>query len=293
MLTQFSEQLADVVASIAPSVVQVHGGHRPASGVAFDAHHVVTTMRVVGGDDKVRVRRHDGAVIEGQLAAFDPASRIALVEARDLDVPTAQPASAPPRVGQVAIAVARSWSNAVTVTGGLVSVIGGPLRTGRRRALEQVIRVSAPMHEGFAGGALVDAAGRLVGITTAASIRGLGVVIPSSIAWASARALLEGGLPKQGQLGIGVQAARVSQTQAAASGRETGLLVLSVVPGAPAEVAGLLVGDVLLGIDGRSLDEPDDLVEALRGDVVGRAASLQVLRGDRLTTISAVVAERR
>jgi S1-C subfamily serine protease len=293
MLTQFSDQLADVVATVAPSVVQVHGSHRPASGVVFDATHVVTTMRVVGRDDKVRVRRHDGTTLDGQLTAFDPASRIALVEVPDLGAPALQPAAAPPRVGQVAIAVARSWSNAVTVTGGLLSVIGGPLRTGRRRSIEQVIRVSAPMHEGFAGGALVDTAGNLVGITTAAAIRGLGVVIPSGIAWASARALLEGGLPKQGHLGIGVQVARVSQSQASVSGRETAMLVMAVVPGSPAEAAGLLVGDLLLAIDGRTLEEPDDLVDALRGNIVGKATRLDLLRGDSLTSLTATVAERR
>jgi len=82
------------------------------------------------------------------------------------------------RVGHLALAVARSWSNVVTASAGIVSVIGGPLPTGRRRAIDQVIRTTAPMHDGFAGGAFLDTSGGLIGIATAAAIRGLGVVIP-------------------------------------------------------------------------------------------------------------------
>src|SRR5260370_33099889 len=80
------------------------------------------------------------------------------------------------------MAVARSWSNVITASAGIVSVIGGPLRTGHRRAIDQVIRTTAPMHDGFAGGAFLDASGALVGIATATAIRGLGVVIPASSA---------------------------------------------------------------------------------------------------------------
>src|SRR6266403_257166 len=96
---------------------------------------------------------------------------------------------AAPRVGHLALAVARSWSNVVTASAGIVSVIGGPLPTGRRRAIDEVIRTTAPMHDGFAGGAFLDTAGGLVGVATAAAIRGLGIVIPASIAWRTLAAL--------------------------------------------------------------------------------------------------------
>ena len=165
-----------------------------------------------------------------------------------------QPLSAAelPRVGEIAIALARSWSNAITVSGGLVSVIGGPLPTGRRRhAIEQVIRTSAPMHEGFAGGALLGADGRLLGVTTAASIRGLGVVIPAGIAWNTAADLLRRGTLKRGYLGIAAQSARVSDKQKGAAGADRALLVVDVKAGTPADEAGVFVGDLLLSLDGQ------------------------------------------
>src|SRR5438876_3939015 len=95
------------------------------------------------------------------------------------------------RVGHLALAVARSWSNALTASAGIVSVIGGPLPTGRRRAIDEVIRTTAPMHDGFAGGAFVDTTGGLVGVTTASAIRGLGVVIPAAIAWQTAATVVQ------------------------------------------------------------------------------------------------------
>ena len=95
-----------------------------------------------------------------------------------LGVPPVVVAARPARVGHLALAVARSWSNAVTASAGIVAVIGGPLPTGRRRSIEQVIRTTAPMHDGFAGGAFMDTAGACSASTTATAIRGLGVVDP-------------------------------------------------------------------------------------------------------------------
>src|SRR5258706_310583 len=91
---------------------------------------------------------------------------------------------------QIADAVASAAPSVVQVSG------------GRRRAIDQVIRTSAPMHEGFSGGAFLDTEGKLLGVATAISIRGLGVVIPAGIAWAAAATLLEHGSLKRGYLGI-------------------------------------------------------------------------------------------
>src|SRR5438445_6216639 len=197
LLTSFSNQLADAVAAAAPSVVQVQGRRRPASGLVYADNVVLTTIQALGREDGLHVRRHDGSVLEAELAGWDPTTNLALLRVAGLDVKAILPAAAPARVGHLALALARSWSNSVTASAGIVSVIGGPLPTGRRRAIDQVIRTNAPMHGGFAGGAFLDTAGGLIGIATAASIRGLGVVIPAPIAWKTAATVLEhGGLKR-------------------------------------------------------------------------------------------------
>src|SRR5688572_27627836 len=213
MLSQFSNQLADAVAAAAPSVVQVHGRRRPASGLVYADDVVVTTMRAVGREDGLRVKTHAGAVLDATLAGWDPATSLAVLRVPGLASPPLQPAAAPARVGHIALAVARSWSNAVTASAGLVAVIGGPLPTGRRRAIDQVIRTTAPMHDGFSGGAFLDTAGGLIGVATAAEIRGLGVIIPAAIAWKTAAGVLEHGGLKRGFLGIAGQPVTLPESQ--------------------------------------------------------------------------------
>lgn len=292
LLTTFSNQLADAVASAAPSVVQVQGRRRPASGLVYADNVVLTTVRALGREDGLHVRRHDGQTFDAELAGWDPATSLAVLRVPDLGTAPIAPSTVAARVGHLALAVARSWSNAVTASAGIVSVIGGPLPTGRRRAIDQVIRTTAPMHDGFAGGALLDTSGSLVGIATAAAIRGLGVVIPSSIAWKTAATVLEHGSLKRGFLGIAGQPVSLPENQRSGGGRDEAMLVVGVTSGSPASAAGILVGDVLLEFDGHVVESPEDLLELLVGDRVGRQVTLHVLRGGNAVSLSVTVGER-
>jgi S1-C subfamily serine protease len=292
LLSNFSNQLADAVAAASPSVVQVQGRRRPASGLVYADGVVLTTVRALGREDGLHVRRHDGQAFDAELAGWDPTTSLAVLRVAGLGTAAIAPSASPARVGHLALAVARSWSNAVTASAGIVSVIGGPLPTGRRRAIDQVIRTTAPMHDGFAGGAFLDTAGGLVGIATAAAIRGLGVVIPASIAWKTAATLLEHGQLKRGYLGIAGQPVTLPENQKGADGRDEALLVVGVTAGSPAASAGILVGDVLLDFDGQPIESPEDLLDLLVGDRVGRQVTLRALRGGAVTGLKVTVGER-
>jgi S1-C subfamily serine protease len=289
-LTDFSNQLADAIAAAAASVVQVHGRRQPASGVVHSANVVVTTTRAIGAEDGITVRTPDGRTIQAELAGWDPATHLVALRAPGLDAPAITEAQ-PPRVGHVAIGVARSWSNALTATNGIVSVIGGPLPTGRGRAIEEVIRTSAPMHRGFAGGALVNADGHLLGIATAAEIRGLGVVIPTSIAWSVVASLLTHGRAKRRYLGVAGQSVQLPSGQRPADGQATGILIVQVIDDSPAARAGLMVGDVLVALDGHALDATDTLLERLAAASTTKAV-LRVLRGGSAVDVPVEIGER-
>lgn len=291
MLTNFSNQIADVVAQAAASVVQVRAHRGAASGIVHSDNLVLTTGRVVGRDEHPEVRTADGRILPAELVGWDPATRLALLRVSDLAAPSLSTATLP-RVGEIAIAVGRSLSNNITATIGIVSVVGGPLRTGPRRQIDHVIRTSAPMHDGFAGGALVGTDGRLLGVATAAAIRGLGVVIPAQIASASAAAIQERGSARRGYLGIAAQGVGVPEKQRQDARQERALLVVGVKPGSPAEAAGVLVGDLLVALDGVALATPEDLLDLLVGDRVGRAVTAQVVRGGRPEAITITAAER-
>ena len=292
LLSTFSNQLADAVDAVTPAVVQVQGRRRPVSGLVYAENVVLTTARALGRGDALHVRCHDGRVLDAELAGWDPATSLAVLRVPELGVAPVAPARTPARVGHLAIAIARSWSNAVTASLGVVSVIGGPLQTGRRRSIDQVIRTTAPMHDGFSGGAFIDTDGGLVGVATAAAIRGLGVVIPASIAWNTAATVLEHGSLKRGYLGVAGQPVELSDNQARAHAREQGLLIVGVTSGSPAATAGLIVGDVILDFDGHAVDSPEDLLDLLRGDRVGRSVPLRVLRGGHVTDVNVAVGER-
>jgi S1-C subfamily serine protease len=292
MLTEISNALADAAAAAAPSVIQVHGRRQPASGVIYSPGVVVTTTHAVRREDKLHVRGSEGDAVEAELAGWDPATGLALLKAPALGGAPIAVAKQAARVGNLALAIARSWSNGLTVSAGVVSIIGGPLRTGRRRAIDQIIRTTAPMHDGFAGGAFVDPTGALLGITTASTIRGLGVVIPAAIAWKTAQQLLEHGGLKRGYLGIAGQPVRLPEPQRA-GGIEEALLVVGVSSDAPAAQAGILVGDVILAVDGQTIGSPEELLDWLTGDRVGKVATVRLLRGGKPTDVAVTIGERR
>jgi serine protease Do len=291
-LSTLSDGFAALVDAAAPSVVQVQGRRRPASGVIFSQDSVLTAVRALGPENGVRVRRHDGETLDAELAGWDPSTGLAVLRVSGLGLEPARQSTTTPRVGHLAVAVARSWSNAVTASAGIVAVIGGPLATGRRRSIEQVLRTTAPMHDGFAGGAFLDASGAVAGITTASAIRGLGVVIPASIAWRAASDVLKHGRPQRGYLGIAGQPVQLAERQQGGAARDRGLLIVGITPGGPADAAGLLVGDILIEFDGQPVSAAEDLLDLLTADRVGRSLNLKVLRAGAARDVSVTVAER-
>jgi S1-C subfamily serine protease len=289
-LTDFSNQLADAVAAAAPSVVQVQGRRQPASGVVYATDVVVTTSRAIGSDDNISVVTPGGQTLKAELIAWDPATHLVALRAPELNG-AAPPIGASPRVGHIAVAIGRSWSNSLTASAGIVSVIGGPLPTGRGRAIEEIIRTTAPMHRGFAGGAFINTGGELIGIATAAEIRGLGVVIPAAIAWKTVESLLTHGRAKRRYLGVAGQAVQLPPAQRPADGSSSAVLVVQVMDDSPAARAGLLVGDLLVALNDQPLESPDRLLETLAATAAG-AARLRVLRGGSALEIPIDIGEK-
>jgi S1-C subfamily serine protease len=294
-LVSLSDHLADSVAAIAPSVVQVHGRRRPLSGIAYDADVVITSARALGREDGARIAVDDGRTADAQLVGWDPASGLAVLRTSGLSLAPAVASPVEARVGQLAIPVARSWSNAVTASAGIVAVIGGPLRTGRGQSLDRVLRITAPIHDGFAGGPVVDASGRVLGVSTSAFIRGFAVVIPAALAWTHVAHVLEHGKPRAGFLGISGQAVRLPEGQRDKdrdASEDRGLLVFALTADGPAAAAGVLVGDVIIALDGRPIATTDDLFALLTADRVGRAVPLRILRGGSVRELRVTIGER-
>jgi S1-C subfamily serine protease len=285
VLTELSNQMADAVDSAARYVLQVRSRRwRPAAGVVFAEHHVLVADHAVEQDEDVTVRTHDGRVLAAAVAGRDPSSDLAVLEVADLTVQPAVPSPASARVGQVAIAVGRSWSGAVIAGFGVVSSVGGPWRTGRGPGVEQVIRTDIAPYAGFTGGALLAPDGSLLGVASGILLRGLSLAIPAAIAWPLADGLAQHGGVRRAFLGVAGQPVRLSETQHRGV-RTRGILVVNVSDGGPAHRAGLMVGDVLLSLNGQPVEDPDALLSLLTADLVDRPVPVEILRAGTPQTV--------
>jgi S1-C subfamily serine protease len=207
-------------------------------------------------------------------------------------VPPAR-SGAEPRVGHLAVAVGRTWSGGVFAQFTSVAVVGGPLRTGRTSEIPRVIRIASAPHGALTGGVLADGDGRALGLITAGAIRGTTIVIPADLAIAAARDVAAQGGARQGFIGISSTSVNLPARQRGSRTQEYGLLVTGLVEGSPADQAGLFVGDVIVGFEGEPVQEPEQLVMLLRGDRVGKAVAVTVLRGGVAEDVSLTVGERR
>lgn len=286
--TSLSRDITAAVERAAGAVVQVNGRRRLAAGVVIGDNLILTTAAI--DDDTVAVQLGDTAV-EGTVLGRIAHMGLTVIRVDNLARPSLD-AAAEPTPGHLAVAIGRTWSGGVMAALAPVAVVGGPLRTGRTSSIDRVIRIQQTPHGALNGGVLIDADGKAIGIVTGMAIRGTTVVIPATIAWAAARAVATEGGARQGFLGVGSLLVPLPERQRAGRTQQAGLLISHVAQGSPAEAAGLLVGDVIVGFDGEPVHDPDQLITKLRGSKVGTAVPVTVIRGTNALDVSVSIAER-
>ena len=284
-----SSEISAAVESASPSIVQVHGHRRVTAGVVIADNVIVTPAHT--DEDKVAVLAGGSQPVEGVV--LGRAANLGLTVVRVEGLSRRPLAAGPePTPGQLAVAVGRTWSGGVMAAFAPIAVVGGPLRTGRASAIDRVIRIQLAPHGALNGGALIDPAGRALGIVTSMAIRGTTVVIPASIAWAAASKVAADGGTKQGFLGVSSLAVPLPDRQRAGRSQAFGLLIMHVADNSPAASGGLLVGDVIVGFAGEAIQEPDELITRLRGNRVGAAVPITVVRGTTAIDVTVTVTER-
>ena len=287
--SSLSSEISVAVEQVAPSIVQVHGRRRVAAGLVV-AENIILTPAAVD-DDKVAVHAGNGQAVEGVVLGRIGHMGLTVLRVDGLGLrPVTTADDAKP--GHLAVAVGRTWSGNVMAMLAPIAVVGGPLRTGRASEIERVIRIQQSPHGAMNGGALVDASGRVLGIITSLAIRGTTVVIPASLAFAAATRVAADGGTKQGFLGVSSMPVAIPERQRAGRSESVGLLVNQVSRQSPADAAGLLVGDVIVAFDGEPVHDGEALVTRLRGNRIGKAVPITVLRGAAAVDVSVTVGER-
>jgi S1-C subfamily serine protease len=279
-LREISDQLADVVEGASRSVVRVEGRRgAPASGVAFAEDVVVTAHHVLEWDEDLAVGLPDGSVAEAQVLGRDAGTDLAALRVKGAALaPRGWSEPDGVRVGHLVLALSRPGSR-LRASLGIVSSKGGAWRTHAGGRLDHDIRVDLALHPGFSGSLVVDGDGRALGLNTAGLARGVGVVVPSATVKRVVGALLAHGHVRRGFLGVGLQPVPLPPTLEAVAGQPAGLVVVGVESGGPAERAGLVLGDVLIALDGQGLRHPADLLPHLEEERIGAEAVLRLLRG--------------
>jgi S1-C subfamily serine protease len=293
-LAALSNGMADAVENVATAVVRVNGRRRRSgSGVVFAQNMVLTASHVLEREEDLSVETADGRTLSARFAGRDHSTDLAVLNVEGLDIDPATPAEGDARVGQISLAVgSHSRGEGPRATLGVVSAVGGPVRSRRGPRVERYIQTDATPYPGFSGGPLIDARGDVLGILVSGWGRGAAFAIPADIAWRTAGTLSERGSVKRGYLGILSQPVRLPNGQSLGLTQRGGLLVVGVEDGSPAGRGGLIVGDILATLDGQPIEDTEDLLVLLAGDRVGRSVPVKLVRGGELTEVEITVGER-
>jgi len=284
-----SNALAGAVASAARSVLAVHGRPRlPSTGVHWREGLVVTASHTVETEREVTLRAPDGREVSAQVAGRDPGLDVAILRAEAGTVPVAELApDVDLRIGHLVLALGAG----PRASAGIVSALD---TRGGRAASGETLAVDLTLYPGFSGGPLIDVLGRVVGLTTSGASRHLQYAIRATAVTRLVEHVSQRGKIPRAYLGVGTQPVALPETLRAQLGLEqrTTVIVVNVRPESPAATAGLIIGDLILSIDGVTIAEPEDLAAALRPERVGQTVPVRIVRGGEPRELRVAVGER-
>jgi S1-C subfamily serine protease len=292
-LVDFSNALADAVTHAASRTVRVEARRRlPATGFAWESGLIVTAHHVVERDENIHIGLPNGETVEAVLIGRDPSTDVAVLKLKATQTGLDQFERVPfdaLRVGHLALAVGRPGKEVLS-TMGIVSALGRDA-TSRAGTLDFYVQTDVAMYPGFSGGPLISAAGHLIGMSTSA-MGDTSLAIPTPTLTRVVEAIVKHGKVKLGYLGIGTQPVRLKDSYRTQFSQETGLLIMSVEDGSPADHGGLLQGDVIIHLAGRPARSMDDLAGGIAATGVGGSATVKVIRAGNAHDLSITVGER-
>jgi S1-C subfamily serine protease len=290
LIEQFSAGLADRIAAAAPFTVGIHTAKRPTSGILWRPDVVVASEQTLPDDASALQVVHNGQTRNATLAGRDPGTNVAVLK---LDSPldgTLPGVAAPPRVGELTLLVGADPSGHATGRLGMVHAVGDAWHSMMGGRIDALIRLDVRL-AADEGGPVLSLAGGLIGMSTAGPRRRT-IVIPAATLDRVVDPLLTEGRIARGWLGIGLQPVIIPDSFRQTAGQESGLMVVGLASGGPAETAAVLPGDIVLDIDGTPAGRPRALSASLGPDRIGQAVALRLLRAGAVQTISVTIAAR-
>jgi serine protease Do len=264
------------------------------SGFIIDrAGYIVTNNHVIENADQIKVKLADKREYEAELVGRDPNTDLALIQIKNASdlVPLKLGDSDALSVGSWVMAVGSPFGLEQTVTAGIVSAKGRALGSG---PYDDFIQTDASINPGNSGGPLLNMNGEVVGINTAivANGQGIGFAIPVNMARGIVEQLQAHGSVTRGWLGVSIQDLSPELAEYYGIKDNKGALVAQVFEGDPADKAGIKVNDVIVEVDGKSIESSRDLTNTIANLEVGKKTTVTLLRDGKEKTVDVKIAKR-
>lgn len=292
---QISKEISEKVAGAAQSVVAVDGraGHT-SSGIVWRPNYIITAFHTIRGES-IEVLTPSGKSLPAKLAGRAPASDLALLK---LDAPIDGPVAtfgetSSLSVGELVVAIGRTRRGNVVASSGILSGLMGEWRSGRSR-IDQFIRPDLTLYPGFSGGALIDSSGKILGMVTSGLVARKPVTIPASTLSRIGEELVARGHTASPYIGLVMQPVSIPEKlqKTSSVSVSTGLLIMHVESGSPADKGGVLLGDILVNLDGEAFEAAEDLQDVLLRRGVNQNVQAVLIRGGQKVELPLTIGER-
>lgn len=293
-LSEVSQGMGKMVEAASAAVVRVEGRRRlPASGYAWSEDGLVLTANhVLRRDNKIRIGLADGSQASAQLVGRDPSTDLALLKVDSTNLNTLDEAAEEDvRVGNLVMALGRPGAS-IQATLGIVSAVGTGWRSRQGGQAARIIQTDVLMYPGFSGGPLVTAGGALVGLNSSALMHGVSVTLPTTTLKRVVDTLLQHGRVRRGYLGVSTQIVRLQNDIRQELGQKSGLLIVAVEPGSPAEQSGLTIGDTIVNLGSTTIRRHDDLLAELIHAQFDEKVPVTIVRGGEIQTLNVKIGEQ-
>lgn len=281
-LQMISNSLSDIVSEISNSVVAIQNPSRfVGSGVIWRDNIVVTAAHLLKQEKEVVLIYPDGNSYPAELVGIDPGIDLAVLKtaAQTLAVPSIRSENHL-KPGQLVTAVGRGGDASIGACWGIVSNVSGEWQSWSGSTVEHYIELDMRLSRGFSGSPLVSVDGEVLGIVTSGFNHRKTLTIPSITINRMLGPLMEKGRISRGFMGVGLYPVRLPEkiSSSLTPSRKAGVVIVGMNDGGPADTSGLIVGDILLSIDGKSVSDIRDVRRALRPETVGREVPVHILR---------------
>ena len=296
VLETLSNDFAAAAEAVGSSVAAIYGRRwMPSSGIQWRKGFIVTAHHTIRREEDITVVAAGGKSFKANLAGRDPSTDLAILKvSEESALPLPSFGDGGLKLGHVVLALGRSRGSNLVASAGIVGGISGEWEPRRGGRVDQHIRLSLELYPGFSGGPLVNAQGKVVGINTRGLSRGRAVTIPLATVNRIVDELIEKGHIAKPYLGLAMQPVAVPESLRGKvpDAGNSAVLVVHVEPAGPADKAGVLLGDVVVELQGKPVEDTGDIQQLLGSAKIGETVAATVLRGGAPVKLSITLVDR-